>query len=1286
MSQDKIAIRIVPTPATQDISQSHVARLSRITKLSAERVRERISQGKSIVIVTAKHPKVDDLIALVKSMGFSVTSGPAIRTKEQPHQHKTKSRARVPLADEWNVGDVIENLYEVRDIKQGGMGAVYIVRHRRWNAMMAVKSLLKRLRENEEDRALFIKEAETWIDIGFHPNIASCYYVRNINDSPRIFIEYVDGGALNEWLSRRTNVDWRIVIDLMVQVCDGLHHAHSKGLVHRDVKPGNCMLTRDGILKVTDFGLTKRQSVEATAEASSDVQRVDNVTIERESITAAGMGTPGYMAPEMWIPYSDVGPQADIYAFGVMFFEICCGRKPFIVKQGERRDKLALAHVKKPPPRPASIRDDIPGSLENIILRCLAKNPRDRYSTCLEIREELASAYERIVKKRYNRELPDEVKLLSDALNNRAVSLMDLNHRDEAVQALQRAVTADPHHPEAVYNLGLLKWFDTGDAEWELVVKMEEVAKTPEYVGRASELLARCLLAMGDAPRALKACELSLSSEDAGESLLKPYSIALIGIGEEKAAISRLKNYLGDFPDDDEAIGWLIAALVRTGLENEARSVKASLPKGSEISTMTLEEITRRFVFSGLSEILTFVGHNGWVTCAAHFPESPRLLTGARDRTLKVWDTAGGEELQSIIVVGEPPASLWISPDEQTVAVASARSGVPVKMLDLASGRFVGNLQAHEGMVTAMGFSRDGSHILTVVDKGFVRLWAMDGFKAAAKFKIPAHAHAAVVSAEPGSAEIVFAGLDRIVKKVRLPDAETLVFDRGHNEPITALTATEGGRRVLTSDRDKVVIVWDGHTGKAVKDFRAHQEHVTMVALNPVRNLAASYDPKAGIKVWDIVTGMGRRTFNVESGEIQCLHFTPTGDGLIGGGKDMTVRMWDVRGRQVMPAFALAKIRPVKKQMKSDRKFKAMMEASRTAIKRGAYATAYTLVRDAQGLAGYERSDTALDILWSMKEHGIRVALHGGWKRKSFQIPSGVMSVSFSPSAINFLTAQADHTIKVWSTRTGECLKVLSGHTNLVASLRLSLNGREVVSGSDDRSVRVWDLNSGRNTLVLKGHTGSVSCVAYSHDGEQVLSGSWDGTIRLWNLPEGTPIRTIRGHEDNITSAQFINNSEHIVSAGFSGIVKMWEASSGRILRELKGHKEQITCLSTSPDGTLLLSGSMDGTVRVWDVRRGTCIKTVSVNETGVRDAAFSPDQRFFVTGGSDCAVGVWSVETGESHREFQGHSREITSTQFSTDGRFIISSSSDGVIMIWELDWDWQFGDKRSGARFDDA
>ncbi len=529
---------------------------------------------------------------LIKSLGFSVVTGPPKENISVPAQGSSPTatkHVRESDENEWAIGDVIENLYEVRDIKHGGMGAVYVVHHKRWNTMLAVKSLLKRLQEKEEDRALFLKEAETWIDIGFHPNIAACYYVRNIRDNPRIFIEYVDGGALNQWLNERPKVGWDLLLDLMAQFCDGLQHAHEKGLVHRDVKPGNCMMTKGGTLKVTDFGLTKRRSIETSGYFDPDSSETEGFVPERESITAAGMGTPGYMAPEMWVPHADVGPAADIYAFGVMLFEICCGRKPFVIKPGDRRDKLAMAHVRKPPPEPSSLRKDIPKSVEALILECLNKHPSDRPVSFRHVRDELSRIYEEILDVKFPREPPDEVKLFSDALNNRAVSLMDLNHKEEAQIALARALESDPHHPEAVYNHGLLEWQRKNDPDWDLVMLMEEVIKTPEYQGRGAHLLGRCLLALGDTSRALKACELALTAEEAAEDRLKPYAIALIGSGRDEEAITHLETYLQEFPKDEEALAWLIGALVRTGRRNDAESHFKSLAYVPEFAGMRLD-------------------------------------------------------------------------------------------------------------------------------------------------------------------------------------------------------------------------------------------------------------------------------------------------------------------------------------------------------------------------------------------------------------------------------------------------------------------------------------------------------------------------------------------------------------------------------------------------------------------------------------------------------------------------------------------------------------------------
>ncbi len=783
--------------------------------------------------------------------------------------------------------------------------------------------------------------------------------------------------------------------------------------------------------------------------------------------------------------------------------------------------------------------------------------------------------------------------------------------------------------------------------------------------------MGRYLLGLGESEKAVKACELAISAEDSDGSRLKPYGIALIGAGKDLEGISQLVSYLSEFGNDEEAAGWLIAALLRTSRTEEATAALNSLPAGSELKALSAAEIEQNFVFSRLREIMVLTGHSGWITCVAHSPGSQIIVSGARDRNIKIWNSLTGEEIKSFNVIGEPPTSLWISPDEKIAAIASAQAGSPIKILNLETGKFAGNLNVPEGTVTSLAFSNDGRRIFTVEQNGNARFWDISDTKAAQPYKIPAHSVSAAFFDAQGSAGLYLAGMDRILKRLQPIDAPLVNFEKIHKEAVTAIRSTPDGSKVITVGRDRVVVVWNIETGKPGVQFHGHQDLVTALDVNPKRDLAATYDPKGGLKLWDTNSGMVLRSYTVAEGEINCVAFTVEGDRLIAAGKDMMVRVWDVRGRPIIPPLSLARVLPVTKQMQSDRKFKAVVEAAKKAMKHGRMAMAYDFLRDTQKLAGYERSDIALDLLARLKDFGKRTGLHGGWKRKDVEVGSGVMSVAFSSSGINFATGQADHNIRMWSAKTGECMKVLKGHTNLVTTVSFSPNGRDIVSGSDDRTLRIWDAHSGRNTQTLKGHLESVSSAKYSPDGNMLVSGSWDNTVRIWRLPDGALVRTLKGHEDRVLSVNFINAGQHIVSAGVEGIIKMWDTATGRLMRDLKGHKDKIFALDVSRDGDYLLSGSTDDTARIWDIKTGGSIAALHAPNSGVRAAVFSPDRKFFAAGGADGILRIWNTESGSCEREFLGHSREITSVDFASNGRFIISASADGHVMIWELDWE---------------
>ena len=206
----------------------------------------------------------------------------------------------------WQVGQTIAGLYQIRGINtEGGMGVVYFVWHTGWNMELVIKSPRPELLADQSARDRFTHEAETWVDLGLHPNIVSAYYVRQIDHFPRIILEKMDGGSLKTWLARGKLKDLATVLDIAIQVATGLGYAQKRqpNFLHRDIKPANVLMTPHGQAKLTDFGLV--------------------------GATEGMVGTPAYMAPEVWTDLEHITPAADLYSFGVLLYELITGRRPF---------------------------------------------------------------------------------------------------------------------------------------------------------------------------------------------------------------------------------------------------------------------------------------------------------------------------------------------------------------------------------------------------------------------------------------------------------------------------------------------------------------------------------------------------------------------------------------------------------------------------------------------------------------------------------------------------------------------------------------------------------------------------------------------------------------------------------------------------------------------------------------------------------------------------------------------------------------------------------------------
>jgi serine/threonine-protein kinase len=250
----------------------------------------------------------------------------------------------------------------------GGMATVYKAYHAAMDRYVAIKVLPQHLARDPNFRARFQQEARVIARLE-HRHILPVYDVAEEDNIPYLVMRYTDGGDLNSLIDGRLTVER--AVELLAQVADALGYAHRQGVIHRDVKPANVLIGRDGDALLADFGIAK--IYEDTLQLTSDGNMV---------------GTPAYMAPEQ-LQGKRVDARTDIYALGVVLYQTLTGECPFVA---ETPLAVAMMHIHNPLRPPRQIRSDIPESIERIVLRALAKNPADRFQTAEEMAEALRSA------------------------------------------------------------------------------------------------------------------------------------------------------------------------------------------------------------------------------------------------------------------------------------------------------------------------------------------------------------------------------------------------------------------------------------------------------------------------------------------------------------------------------------------------------------------------------------------------------------------------------------------------------------------------------------------------------------------------------------------------------------------------------------------------------------------------------------------------------------------------------------------------------------------------------
>lgn len=1130
--------------------------------------------------------------------------------------------AREDAAVGWAPGLVIEGKFEVEEqIGLGGMGAVFRVHHREWNLDLAVKVPLPEVVADRQSRERYIREAETWIDLGVHPHIVRCWFVREVKGLPLLFLDYMAGGSLKDWITTGHVApgNWEMILDLTMQACDGLAYAHSHGVVHRDVKPANLLIRGDERLCVTDFGIVKTTQMDAIAAEidASAHQLPEGIPEALKSLTTtltgqgALLGTPEYGAPEQWGNANEAGPAADVYALGVLLYEMCVGRRPFDDGNKINPSLLIGRHLSTNPPDPRDFRSDLPQGLAGVILNCLQKEPEDRPQSMLELRGRLAEVYQSLFQRSYGRPVPKPVEERADALNNKAVSLYSLNKFEEAFTAWRRALDYDSGHCDTIYNVALARWRMGQVDHNEALRRLQHIKSNP-----AQALLCQGMfwLELGQAERAREALGEAVKDKKVAEN-----GTAHRALGDANMYLTKYyvaekcyKSAVGLMPSDGETI---------------TRKRMATIGRRNHEGHHLFPTAEPCHQFRPAKMISHLVGGPG-TTCFT-----------ADEEFVKAWDLGEGVVRWSASLSGSSlpvyldryllcddvlfhaeEGSTVLRAQDGIVAVddargrAAVRAGLQVKVVTVPQGQARSEIEAGE---FALGCFASKAELLLLADS-------------------------------QGQLRIYNTATGELLHSVSLGAAPT------------AMLALERKPWLVTGDAEGRVVVWNLAEREVLEEF----EH--------------------GAPVYSLSTDSGEQVVLVESRQ-PCRHRVwMLGEGLLregSGGACLAgesrllcydqgkLCLMDIRYGRAIRVFHDLHEEPVGICLTADRRYLGAFTAQGRLLT-WEYDEAYR-VYERGFLLSRSRSHFEAQLLRDRFQKELSVArrkysedeLSGALQRLSAARRVG--GYGRDPEALELHAELTRRCMRKGSCTTWERRAVtVESHYFDLASQRLA-----AVCGDGDR-VRVLDLVGGRNPQVIRRENQSITAVTASSSGKRVLFAGGSGTLTLWE-PDSGRSREFPSQESAWVKLLLAGGDSKAACMTREGRLSILDLESGQWSRTLDcAGSPQL--LAVSPTADRALTGPA---VCLWDLERGRPLvrtkdfRTRDPRSLEVTAGGFSEDGNFAITAGAHHQLRVWLCHKPKRRLNLEGHQAPVVSASIFSRLRFAVSADRDGTVIIWDLD-----------------
>jgi WD40 repeat protein/predicted Ser/Thr protein kinase len=1019
-------------------------------------------------------------------------------------------------------GTVIGRYKLLELIGEGGMGLVYLAEQQEPIRRRAALKIVKLGMDTKQVIARFEAEKQM-LALLDHPNIARVYDAGTTEAGrPYFVMEYVKGQSITEYCDQhKTSIEDRL--KLFRQVCEGVQHAHQKGIIHRDIKPSNILVTVEGdraVPKIIDFGIAKAVTQQFT---------------EGTLFTQQGqlLGTPEYMSPEQTdLATQDIDTRSDIYSLGVVLYQLLAGVLPFGRESFEKGGFAEIQRViqEVDPPNPSTALSKLGDEAKKIAekRRTQVVPLAKRLHRELEWIPLKAMRKERVRRYRSASELADDIQ---NYLNGNPL----IAGPETAIYRVKKFVR---RHAGSVATVILVS----------AAIILGLVISSAMFF-RSERALQREAIARKQAEQAENVAQEQRNlAETKAEDLRRAMYVNNIQLADSKCRegnIRRVRELLDSCPNDLRGWEWsrlnyISDQSIMTLHSNQGAVHSVALsPDGKRIISGSSDTV-KLWDAETSTEVMNMRGHTSIVVSVAFSPDGKQIASGSHDRTVRIWDASSGKELMTLRGHQTALLSVKFSPDGKRIVSGSYDK--LIKVWDAKTGADVMTLHGLE--INSVAFSPDGKQIVSGDVWGEIKVWDAVTGKEETTLRGYGYDNGWVpsISFSPDGKFIV-SGWGNEIKIWNVSTGTEIMTLRGHDGPTMSVIFSKDGKNIVSGSMDNTIKVWDTATGKIVLTLRGHEGYVNSVEFTPDGKKIVSGSQDGTVKVWDLsIDRESTRIFGQST--LTSIVFSPDGKHIVSGSYAGEVKIWDVEsGAELMTLRGHEEV------------FSIAFSSDGKRIVSG----------------GVDKTIS----LWDAVTGTELMALRGHEK--------SITCVAFSVDNKLIVSGSGDKMIKVWDATTGAELMTLSGHKEPISSISFSPDGKQIISGSRDGTIKVWDVASGTEVMNLSEQKRGVACVLFSPDGKRIASASYDGTTKILDTTNGNELMTLRGHGGAVRSIAFNPDGKRIISGSMDRTVKVWDMATGTELLTLHANFDQVYSVAFSPDGKTIAGGDRAGEVVLYE-------------------------------------------------------------------------------------------------------